>query len=95
MDNMLVDALPEAVLVGDREYSVRTDFRIFILFELLWQDDGLGTEEKLRRSLLLCFPEVPRDYGQAVDALLWFYKCGKAEEAGAFSRIQGRKGLFL
>ena len=86
MDNRLVDALPEAVLVGDREYSVRTDFRIFILFELLWQDDGLGTEEKLRRSLLLCFPEVPRDYGQAVDALLWFYKCGRRER----QRKQGR-----
>ena len=71
MGNILVDRLPETVLVGDTEYSVRTDFRIFILFELLWQEDGLETREKLRRSLLLCFPEVPHDYGRAVEALLW------------------------
>ena len=77
--NILVDLLPKTVLVDGWEYSIRTDFRIFILFELLWQEPGLDPGEKVRRSLLLCYPQVPRDYSQAVEALLWFYKCGREE----------------
>lgn len=77
--NILIDRLPETVPVGGRGYSIRTDFRIFILFELLWQDPELEPEEKMRRSLLLCYPEVPGDRVRAVEALLWFYRCGREE----------------
>ncbi len=79
LPNLLIDRLPDTVLVGGREYSVRTDFRVFILFELLWQDPDMEPAEKIRRSLLLCYPEVPGDYGPAVEGLLWFYKCGRQE----------------
>lgn len=79
MNNILVDPLPKAVMVDGIEYAIRTNFRIFILFEILWQDPDLASAEKVRRSLLLCYPEVPCNYGKAVEALLWFYKCGREE----------------
>lgn len=77
--NILIDLLPESVMVNGREYRVRTDFRTFILFELLWQEEDIDPAEKIRKSLLLCYPEMPHDYRQAMEALLWFYKCGKEE----------------
>ena len=96
LPNILIDRLPDTVLVGGREYSVRTDFRVFILFELLWQDPDMEPAEKIRRSLLLCYPEVPGDYGPAVEGLLWFYKCGKEDnpQKKAIAAKRGKTRIY-
>lgn len=78
--NILIDPLPETVMVEDKAYKIRTNFRIFILFELLWQDDSLELEEKLKKSFSLCYAgDIPRNYEAAANALMWFYKCGKVD----------------
>lgn len=79
--NILVDELPSSVMIGGDEYRIRTDFRVWVLFEMLWQDDDMGESGKVRRSLELCYYEIPARYGEAVNALLWFYKCGREERA--------------
>lgn len=90
--NILVDTLPETVIVDNREYRIRTNFRIFILFELLWQDDSLELREKLKRSFGLCFSdEIPRNYEAAANALMWFYKCGK-EDSPQKKAVAARRG---
>lgn len=89
--NTLVDELPESVVISGYEYEVRTNFRIFILFELIWQDDALDTRSKVVKSLKLCYPEIPGDIEKAVDALLWFYKCGK-DDSPQKKKMAARRG---
>ena len=79
--NILLDLLPETVEIGDVEYPINTDFRISILFELMMQDSSLSDKEKMREAIRLYYPEIPHDLEEAVEKLIWFYRCGKVEKA--------------
>lgn len=95
--NLLVDELPESVTVDNREYKIRTNFRVFILFELLWQDDNLELKEKLKRSFRLCYhDEIPPNYEEAANALMWFYKCGKEDnlQKQAIAAKRGKTRIY-
>lgn len=83
---MLTDPLPEIVTVGGVDCPINTDFRISIQFEMLILDGDLTDQEKTERALALYYDRLPRDVRGAVDALVWFYRCGKedpGQEAGA------------
>lgn len=84
--NILVDVLPERVRIGGKEYEIETNFRTSILFELLMQDDRVSNRDKTIQALRLYYPEIPHDIDAAVDALIWFYGCGK-------NRGTGQKGV--
>lgn len=73
--NMLLDALPETVMISGAEYPINSDFRFSIMFELLMQDTELADEEKIMRALELYYPQIPENIGGAIQALLWFYSC--------------------
>lgn len=95
--NILVDDLPKFAMVEGRKYRIRTNFRIFVLFELLWQDDSLELREKLIKSFRLCYlDEIPQNYEEAVNALLWFYKCGKEENSQkkAIAAKRGKSWIY-
>ena len=70
--NMLVDYLPETVEIEGTEYAIETNFRTFILFEMMMQDPELSDAEKARQGLELVYPEIPENLDAAVDRLLWF-----------------------
>ena len=78
MINILLDELPKKIN-GNR---INSDFRISILFELLMQDKEVKNEDKVRQALMLYYPNIEKitDYKQAVDDIIWFYKCGKEEK---------------
>lgn len=88
--NLLIDELPDYVVVDGVEYQIRSDFRISMLFEILMQDSELEPKEKTVKALELYYPVVPSDLGKAVEALLWFYKCGKADNPQK-QKINARK----
>ena len=88
--NILIDELPETVMVGGQEYEIRTDFRISMLFELLMQDGSVEPADKTKQALNLYYPVIPDNYKEAVEALLWFYKCGKADNPQK-QKINARK----
>lgn len=88
--NILIDELPDTVMVGGEEYEIRTDFRISMLFELLMQDGSVEPADKTKQALELYYPVIPGNYKQAVEALLWFYKCGKADNPQK-QKINARK----
>ena len=74
--NMLVDYLPETVEIEGTEYAIETNFRTFILFEMMMQDPELSDAEKARQGLELVYPEIPENLDAAVDIhknkpLLW------------------------
>lgn len=79
--NILLDLLPETVEIGDVEYPINTDFRISILFELMMQDHSLSDEEKMVEAIRLYYPKIPHDLEEAVEKLVWFYRCGKTDKA--------------
>ncbi len=78
MSNLLLDALPTAVEVGGCAYSIHSDFRTMIRFELLLSQSELSEIEQLMQALRSFFrDEIPSDLPKAAEALLWFYRCGK------------------
>ena len=71
--NILVDKLPT-----DYEgLKINTNFRSFILFELLMQDREIKKEDKMALALNLFYDEIPQDIKKAFDGILWFYTRGK------------------
>lgn len=79
--NLLVDTPPKTVMIGGAEYEIRSDFRASILYELLWQDDDVPHDVKIRQSLDIYFPVVPEaDIYEIFDAISWFYLCGRTEK---------------
>ena len=49
--NMLIDYLPETVEIEGVEYEIESNFRTFILFEMLMQDSELSDSEKAMQGL--------------------------------------------
>lgn len=71
--NILVDKLP-----ADYEgLKINTNFRSFILFELLMQDRKIEKEDKIALALDLFYDEFPQDIKKAFDGIVWFYTRGK------------------
>lgn len=74
--NLLLDKLPT-----DYEgLKINTNFRSFILFELLMQDNSVKENEKILLAINLFYKEPPQDIKKAMDGILWFYRCGKDEK---------------
>ena len=78
--NLLIDKLPT-----DYEgLKIDTNFRSFILFELLMQDSSLKKEEKIMLALNLFFKdkefENAEEIKKAIKGILWFYTLGKSED---------------
>ena len=75
--NILIDIVPHTVKIEGIEYEINSDFRFGILFELLMQDSTIGEKEKILMALELYYPEIPKNINEAIEKILWFYKCGK------------------
>lgn len=74
--NILVDKLPK-----DYEgLKIETNFRSFILFELLMQDRNVKNEDKIFLALRLFYEKPPKDIKKGIDGILWFYSMGESEK---------------
>ena len=88
--NLLVDKLPT-------EYEglkINTNFRSFILFELLMQDNKIKEQDKILITLQLFFEEPPRDIKKAIEGVLWFYRCGEKEKVGKGGKNNKAKQIY-
>lgn len=78
--NILVDKLPTEY----KGLKIDTNFRSFILFELLMQDNDLSSEQKISFTLELFFHnqnlKTVEEIKTAINGILWFYSLGKSEE---------------
>lgn len=77
--NILIDLLPKEVNIEGEDYKINSDFRTSILFELLMQDNSISEEDKIIQALELYYPILPKNLNEAVEKILWFYRCGKDE----------------
>lgn len=80
MNNILIDFLPETVVIDGLEYEINSNFRESILFELMMQDESFTDEEKVYQALSIYYPEIPGNLDGAIKEMLSFYKCGKQSE---------------
>ena len=74
--NLLLDRLPT-------EYEglkIKTNFRSFILFELLMQERKISIEDKIPIALSYFFDEPPQDIEKAIKGILWFYCKGDVDK---------------
>lgn len=76
---ILESKLPTSVLIHGVEYPIRSNFRTMIKFEELMQDPDVTDQDKVWLALRLFYPEIPDDIEQAVEQLLWFYRCDKRD----------------
>lgn len=82
---IIVDTLPSSVELGGKEYKINTDFRYWVLFEMLMQDNDVEELEKLEKMLELFFDEdidINTDFKEIFEAIMWFYSCGNHEKRG-------------
>ncbi|MEG2018069.1 MAG: bacteriophage Gp15 family protein [Clostridium sp.] len=75
--NLLIDVIPKSVNIEGEDYEINSDFRTSILFELLMQDNTIREEEKIFMALELYYPVIPKNIKEAIEQMLWFYRCGK------------------
>lgn len=80
---MIIDKLPEAIVINNVNYKVNTDFRKWIEFEMLLSkktfSDG-ETVENISTALATIFIDNPinaADIQAIIDGAFWFYRCGK------------------
>ncbi len=92
--NILVDLLPRSIEIDTLKYPINTDFRVSILFEELMQDKDVPMEEKFDLAINLYYKHKPHDKAQAVDRLLWFYRCGKELEQKSSSSKADHKAIY-
>ena len=78
--SMLIDLLPTTVEVDGVEYDISSNFRDSILFEILMQDTNISERDKLVLGLQYYYRDnIPENIKEAVEKMLWFYRCGKEE----------------
>ena len=74
--NILLDKLPTEY----KGLKIETNFRSFILFELLMQDNKVGQEDKIALALKLFYKNIPSDIKIAFEGILWFYSRGEQKK---------------
>ena len=77
--NLLIDQLPQKIMIDGIEYPIRWDFRVGILYELLMLDEEVEGAEKPLLALQLFYPKIPEDWKKALDGIQWFYRGGEED----------------
>ena len=75
--NILVQELPESVMVAGEAVPIRTDFRTALRVMLAYEDPELTPREKQLVMLANLYPELPEDAGAAIEAGIRFLNGGE------------------
>ena len=77
--DFITRSLPESVTIDGIEYPINCDFRIGMQFESIIKGEG-SDAEKLVKLLRMYYPRIPLNVEDAIEKLVWFYRCGEKEE---------------
>lgn len=74
--NLLLDKLPQTIVVNGLEYPIKTNFRDWIRFETVMLSE---TEQKAKIQTFVDIMNgaIPENFSSAVDAVIQFYQCGE------------------
>lgn len=88
--NILIDKLP-------KEYEglkIETNFRSFVLFELLMQDRKVSDEDKIALAINLFYKEMPQDIEKAIKGIIWFYGRGDSEKKNKKGEKKSKERIY-
>lgn len=76
----MIGRLPTTLIIEEKEYKIRTDYRIALtIFEAL-EDVELNEKDKMRVMLELLYEEFPINIEEALKKASWFLDGGKQYE---------------
>ena len=75
MINLLFEPLPDAVEVSGNFYKIATDFRDWIAFFDMLEDNSIDQKQKMFLALKWFTDEIPKNILQAYNALIEFASC--------------------
>lgn len=78
--NLLTEALPQSVNIGEKTYPIQTNFRQWIKFSQIAFKSVNDTISLAEAFTLIYIGALPPDMNSAIAALLDFYNCGKQQE---------------
>lgn len=91
--NILLDDLPETALVEGKSFFIDSDFRTCIILEKILSSD-MPAKEKVEEAVSLFFTdEVPRNLEEAIDAILYLYRCGEEPKTAQKRKKNGNVEL--
>ncbi|MGI5898638.1 MAG: Gp15 family bacteriophage protein [Christensenellales bacterium] len=81
----LLNELPTKAFICSKEYDIRHDYRISVLYEALMGDLDIDDEEKCRLAIALYFVDFPQafcrlqspQFKAALEWIAWFYSAGE------------------
>ena len=89
--NLLIDPLPQKISIDEKEYLIRWDFRVGILYELMMMDEEVKGAEKPLLALRLFYPETPENWQKALAGIQWFYRGGEEKKGTRKKRNKSRR----
>ena len=78
-EDFITGKLPETVRIDGKEYPIRYDFRSGMQFDRI-RSSGKSDSDRVIRLLQLYYPKIPVNVTEAINQMLWFYRCGEPEE---------------
>lgn len=79
--NMLLDRVPDSLEISGTRYPIKKNFRIWIKFEKLIASGEKDSTDLIKQIYNLVFEsKQPEICEEAIDQILWFYKCGKESD---------------
>lgn len=92
IDSIIFDALPASVVIGGIEYPINAGYRALMAIEIEMFSDK-NDEQKLLNALnIFYFQNIPEKTEEAIEKLLWFYRCGEEKRPGTSGTRSSRRG---
>ncbi|MBP0982735.1 MAG: bacteriophage Gp15 family protein [Oscillospiraceae bacterium] len=86
--NLLLDKLPDSVLIDGAAVPINTDFRVCLKIIQAMEDDVLMEHEKLTVLMDLLYPEPPENTALALSQGLKFLNLGKEADSAKLNQPQ-------
>lgn len=79
--NPLIDDPPETVMVNEKEYTIKTDFKKVLSYLRMLEDKDTSDQDKTALALYMFFGKVREtDIQGLIEYLRWYMKRGKDEK---------------
>lgn len=72
----MIGALPKSLTVADKEYPIRSDFRVALLIFQAYNDPDLSDYEKMMICVRCLFEKEPDNLNEALKSAVWFLDGG-------------------
>ncbi len=91
--SILTETPPGTVEIGGQSCPIRTDFKVWIQFAKLAEENDMGTPDRLVQIIKLVYGYLPPRLDEAVSALLWFYGAGHKPKPGT-TKTDAQERIF-